>query len=62
MLCRESKSKKKRLNVTQRVLVSSEERAFPFSDLNREVSVGEDQRGDQGPHVDGEAEPTRDYL
>ena len=31
-------------------------------ELNRKVSVGEDQRCDQGPHVDDEAEPRGDDL
>ena len=34
---------------------------LPIS-LDREVSVGEDEGRDQGPHVDGEAEPRGDDL
>ena len=49
------------LNVTQRVLVQGED-VFRKSGLNREVSVRENQGGEHGPHVDGEAEPRRDDL
>ena len=36
---------------------------FPFLVLlDGEVSVGDDERRDQGPHVDGEAEPRGDDL
>ena len=37
-------------------------KSFREVELNRKVSVGEDQRGDQGPHVDDEAEPRGDDL
>ena len=35
---------------------------FLILPLDGEVSVGEDEGGDQGPHVDGEAEPRGDDL